>query len=71
MIDEGFVWLRIRRRIAYLIASLLRVASVEPHYQASKSKDPDETAKLRQQGDDIHQVAKDIERALNPPEDPQ
>lgn len=65
MANEWIV-VRIKRRIAYLISSILRGASVEPHYQATKATDPDMITKLRQEGDDLHQAAKDIENALHP-----
>lgn len=69
--NEGsaFVWVRIRRRIAHLITSILRGASAEPHNRARQAKDPDVAQQLRQEGDDIHEVAKDVERAMHPPED--
>lgn len=66
MANDEFILIRIRRRIAYLISNILRGASVHPHYKASQSTNEDEIMKLRQEGNDLHQVAKDIERELHP-----
>ncbi len=64
--DERFIVVRILRRSAWLISSILRGASAEPHYEASKlPSDSDKARQLRQTGNDIHQVAKDIEEEMN------
>jgi len=64
--DESYVLVRIKRRIAFLISSILRGASSEPHFQASKlPADSDQAQRLRQEGNDLHQVAKYIEEEMN------
>lgn len=70
MTDEGWIWIRVRRRIADILAGILRHASIEPHDQARKEIDPERIAELRQKGNDIHETAKDIERALHPEHKP-
>jgi hypothetical protein len=64
--DERFIVIRILRRSAFLISNILRGASSDPHNEAARLKsDSDRARHLRQEGDDIHQVAKDIEREMN------
>lgn len=64
--SETWIWVKVRRRIADWLVSILRHASIEPHDQARRELDPVRIAELRQKGNDIHEVAKDIERALHP-----
>jgi hypothetical protein len=64
--DDSWIWVRVRRRIADILAGILRHASIEPHDLARKEIDPVRIAELRQKGNDIHETAKDIERALHP-----
>lgn len=64
MNDSEWILVRIRKRIAYMITWLLRDASMGPHLEASKEKDPVKAAQLRQQGDDLHRTAEDIHKRL-------
>lgn len=64
--DDRFIVIRILRRSAWLISNILRGASAEPHFEASKlPADSNKARQLRQEGNDIHQVAKDIEEEMN------
>ncbi|MDB6107827.1 MAG: hypothetical protein JWO52_7826 [Gammaproteobacteria bacterium] len=65
MNDDGWIWVRVRRRIADMLAGILRHASIEPHDQARRELEPARAAELRQQGNDIHDTAKGIERAAH------
>lgn len=62
--DNEYIWIRIRRRIADTLVWILRGASMEPHNQAARIKDPGKNALLRQEGDDIHRTAEEIKAAL-------
>lgn len=70
MPESEWIVIRIRRRIAHMIASILKGSSAQPHYEASKEKDPLRAAALRDLGNDIHETAKQIERTLNEGDDP-
>ncbi len=62
--DESWIVIRISRRVAYLVATVLREASIWPHYRASKETNPKKAAELRQEGNDLHEAGKEIERQL-------
>lgn len=63
---DDFVWVRIRKRVAHLISMILRTASIEPHDEARKATDPARAIELRQQGADLHESAKTIDKAMHP-----
>lgn len=64
--DDDFILIRIRKRIAQMISMILRTASIEPHDEARKATDPERAANLRQQGADIHETARTIDKAMHP-----
>lgn len=66
MADNDFVWVRIRKRVAHMISLILRTASIEPHDEARKATIPERATELRQQGSDIHETAKAIDKAMHP-----
>lgn len=66
MPDDDFVWVRIRKRVAHMISLILRNASIEPHDEARKATTPERAVELRQQGSDIHETAKTIDKAMHP-----
>lgn len=66
MADSDWILIRIRKRIAHVISLILRHASIEPHDNARKCEDPKRAEELRQQGDDIHETKRSIDKALHP-----
>lgn len=66
MPNDDWIFIRIRRRIAQTLSMILRTASIEPHDEARKATDPERAAHLRQQGADIHETARSIEKAMHP-----
>lgn len=64
--DDEWIVVRIRRRIAHAISLILRNASIEPHDEARKSIDPERAAQLRQEGTDIHETARAIDKEIHP-----
>lgn len=48
-----------------MISLILRHASIEPHDEARKATDPARAAELRQQGADIHETARTIDKAMH------
>lgn len=64
--DKDWIFIRIRRRIAHAISLILRHASIEPHDEARKATDPERINELRQQGTDIHETARNIDKANHP-----
>lgn len=64
--DDSYITVKILRRVAYYIIDLLRGSSSQPHHQASTlNPDSDKARELRQQGDDMCQVAADIEAEMH------
>lgn len=64
--DDRYITVKILKRVAYYVIDLLRGASSQPHAQAAKlNPDSDKARELRQQGDDICQVAADIEAEMH------
>ena len=61
--EDEWIFVRIRRRIADTVVWLLRGASIEPHDEARHEKDPKRHAELRQRGDDLHEAGEAIETA--------
>lgn len=64
MADDDYILVRIKRRIAYLISSILRGAAVDPFYNASKADNPERARALRQDGEDISETARNVDKAL-------
>lgn len=66
MAESEWIVIRIRRRIAQALSMLLRHASIEPHDEARKATDPERIRELRQQAEDIHETARNIDKVMHP-----
>jgi hypothetical protein len=63
--DNGnYVWVRLKRGVAYLVSLVLNEAARKSHSDAMREKNPADALHLRRQADELDEASEAVEKAV-------